>query len=62
MTDEQETLQHEAAQIGLTHLSDEHLRQFAKAKAAADRMVRAIPRNLPMAEEPAHTFRASEEA
>ena len=63
MAEEQlEALKHEAAQAGLTNLSDKHVKQFAKAKAAAARMVRAIPRDLPMSEEPAHTFRASEEA
>ena len=62
MVDEQETLKQEAAQAGLTNLSDKHMQQFAKAKAAAARMVRAIPRDLPPSEEPAHTFRASEEA
>jgi hypothetical protein len=62
MTEEKETLQQEAEQAGLINLADKHLAQFAKAKAAAQRMLSAIPRDLPMSVEPAHTFRASEEA
>jgi hypothetical protein len=62
MPEDQDALQHEAERAGLTNLSDKHRAQFAKAKAAADRMVAAIPRNLHMSVEPAHTFRASKEA
>jgi hypothetical protein len=62
MTQEKDELQHEAARIGLVKLSDKHLAQFARARAAAERMLSRIPRALPMYEEPAHTYRASEEA
>jgi hypothetical protein len=62
MTENHDELRHEAERAGLTRLSDKHLAQFAKAKAAADRLLSRIPRDLPMSEEPAHTFRASEEA
>ncbi len=62
MAEDRDTLQREADQAGLHHLSDKHLAQFAKAKAAAERMLNRIPRDLPMAVEPAHTFRASREA
>ncbi len=62
MAEAPETLRREAEQLGLTNLSDEHLAQFAKAKAAAERMRRVIPRDLHMSVEPAHTFRASPEA
>ncbi len=62
MAEERHPLQHAAEQAGLTNLSDKHLAQFAQAKAAAERFVGAIPRDLPLSVEPAHTFRASEEA
>ena len=62
MTEDRDALQREAEQAGLANLSDKHLTQFAKAKAAAARLVSAIPRDLPMYVEPAHTFRASQEA
>ena len=62
MSEDPDAPQHEAERAGLTNLSAKHLAQFAKAKAATDRMVAAIPRDLPMSVEPAHTFRASKEA
>lgn len=62
MDENQQTRREEAEQVGLGSLSEHHLTQFAKAKAAAERMVGAIPRGLPMDVEPAHTFRASQEA
>ena len=62
MTEDRDALKHEAERVGLTNLSDAHLVQFANAKAAAERMVSSIPRNLHTYNEPAHTFRASEEA
>lgn len=62
MAENQQTLRRAAEAAGLCNLSERHLAQFAKAKAAAQRMVAAIPRELPMNVEPAHTFRASQEA
>jgi hypothetical protein len=61
MPQDQDALKHEAARYGLTKLSDEHLAQFAAAKAAVERLLGRIPRDLHMYEEPAHTFRASQE-
>ena len=62
MAGNQQTLRQEAEAVGLRNLSEQHLTQYARAKAAAQRMVAAIPRELPMHVEPAHTFRASQEA
>jgi hypothetical protein len=62
MTDHLNDLRAEAAQYGLTQLSDSQLAQFANAKAAAERMVDGIPRNFHAYDEPAHVYRASEEA
>ena len=55
-------LQAEAQKLGLTQLSDHQLAQLAKAKAASERMVNGIPRNFHPYDEPAHVYRAGEEA
>ncbi len=57
-----EDLKREAERAGLTNLSEQYLAQLANAKAAAERALSHIPRHLHMYDEPAHTFRASEEA
>lgn len=62
MPQDQDVLKREAAQLGLSRLCDEHPAQFAAAKEAAERLLGRIPRDLHMYEEPAHTFRASQEA
>ena len=62
MTDSPESLRAEAEQFGLTLLSEHQLTQFANAKAAAARMINGIPRDLHAYNEPAHVYRASEEA
>ncbi len=61
MTDYLDDVKVEAEQLGLTRLNDHQLAQFAKAKAAAERMVNGIPRDLHAYDEPAHVYRASEE-
>ncbi|MDH3601464.1 MAG: hypothetical protein OEU26_17775 [Candidatus Tectomicrobia bacterium] len=61
MPDDQAELKREIERAGLTHLTDQQLAQAAKAKAAAVQLVQRIPRDLHMYDEPAHTFRASEE-
>ena len=61
MTERLDDLRAEAAQYGLSQLSDAQLTQFANAKAAAARMVGGIPRDLPAYDEPAHVYRAGEE-
>lgn len=62
MTERLDELRAEAAQYGLTQLSVPQLAQFANAKAAAARMVNGIPRDLHAYDEPAHVYRAGEEA
>jgi hypothetical protein len=62
MTEHLDDLNAEAARYGLTQLSAPQLAQFAKAKAAAARMVDGIPRDLHAYDEPAHVYRAGEDA
>ena len=62
MAEDHEALRREAEQCGLTNLSDQHLAQLAKAKASAECLLRAIPRDLNAYQEPAHVYRANEEA
>lgn len=62
MPDDQAELKREIERAGLTSLSGQQLAQAAKAKAAAAQLVQRLPRDLHMYDEPAHTFRASEEA
>lgn len=62
MADAHDALKHEAESYGLTHLTAEHLAQFRTAKAAAARFVSSIQRDWPVTVEPAHIFRASQEA
>ena len=62
MTDNLHHLKAEAQRFGLTQLSDPQLAQFANAKVAAERMIDGIPRDFHAYDEPAHVYRASEEA
>jgi hypothetical protein len=62
MAEAPETLTQEAVRYGLINLTAEHLAQFNKAREAAARFVSSLPRDLPVTAEPAHTFRASQEA
>ena len=62
MSEYDDALEGEAERAGLTHLSHVHLTQFAKAKASIANLLGHIPRDLHMYDEPAHTFRASQEA
>jgi hypothetical protein len=62
MADAHDALTQEAVRYGLTHLTAQHLAQFRKAREAAARFVSRIPRDLPVTAEPAHPFRASQEA
>ena len=61
MIKDRDKLKQEAERAGFTHLTDQQLAQFAKAKASAERLVESIPRDLHMYDEPAHRFRAGEE-
>lgn len=61
MTEDRDALRQEAARFGLTNLSESHMAQFAKAKAAATRFIGHVPRDFPWHVEPAHVFRAGME-
>ena len=61
MSEDHEALRREAERAGLTRLSETHWAQLAKARAAAEQLIRSIPRHLPMYDEPAHIFRALQE-
>ena len=61
MIEDRDKLKQEADRLGLTHLTDQQLAQFAKAKASAERLAGGIARDLHMYDEPAHTFRAGTE-
>jgi hypothetical protein len=62
MADTHDALTQEAVRYGLTHLTAQHLAEFSNAREAAARFVSSLLRDLPVTAEPAHTFRASQEA
>jgi hypothetical protein len=62
MAEAHDALIQEAIRYDLTHLTAQHLAQFSKAREAAARFVSSLPSDLPVTAEPAHTFRASQEA
>jgi len=62
MADTHDALIQEAVRHGFTHLTAQHLAEFSKAREAAARLVSSLPRDLSVTAEPAHTFRASQEA
>lgn len=52
-----EELRRMAAEIGLTRLTDEHLRQLSRARQAAQQRRAALPTaGLTPADEPAHVY------
>ena len=61
MTEDRDDIKNEAERLGLSRFTDLQLEQFAKAKASAERLIRGLPRDLHMYDEPAHIFRAQEE-
>jgi hypothetical protein len=58
MTDTRET----ARALGLDKLTDEHLAQFERAAANMKRLIERLPRDLPVAQESAHVYRAQSTA
>ena len=62
MADTPDTAQQEAARYGLSTLAEQYPTQFNTARAAAARFVTSVPRDLSVTVEPAHIFRASQEA
>jgi hypothetical protein len=51
-----------AQALGLERLTDEHLAQFQRATEGMQRHLQRVPRDLPIAAEPAHIFRAKDSA
>ena len=51
-----------AEEVGLTALTDEHLRQLLRATSEAGRRKSQLAMELSISDEPAHVFRAGEEA
>jgi hypothetical protein len=49
-----------ARALGLDKLSDEHLRQLERATANMKRHIGRLPRDLTVADEPAHIYQAKE--
>ena len=57
-----EELKRRAAEIGLTKLTDAHLAELKNAVAAMHRMLDNLPRDIALDDEPAHVYRAGDEA
>ncbi|MDP6389123.1 MAG: hypothetical protein QF654_04440 [Alphaproteobacteria bacterium] len=55
-------LKKRAAEIGLDKLEPAHLEELARAVASMERMVESLPKEVVLADEPAHVFRAGEDA
>ena len=51
-------LRERARALGLDRLTDEHLAQLERATAAMKRHIERLPKNLTVADEPAHIFQA----
>ena len=49
-----------ANELGLERLTDEHLAQLQRATEGMRRHLQRLPRDLPLAAEPAHIFRAKD--
>lgn len=62
MSENRDDLKRAAERAGLTHLPDAHLSQLARARDSVANMLSRMPRDLHMYDEPAHIFRASQEA
>jgi hypothetical protein len=55
-------LRDKARAFGLDRLTDEHLAQFERATTGMERYLRRLPRGMPVAQEPAHVYRAKRDA
>lgn len=49
-----------ARALGLDRLTDAHLAQLERATASMKRHIERLPKNLTVADEPAHIFQATE--
>jgi len=54
-------LRDKARALGLERLSEEHLAQFERATTSMERHLQRLPRHIPVAQEPAHVYRAKRE-
>ena len=57
-----EQLRDKARSLGLDRLTQEHLAQFERATAGMEPHLQRLPRGMPVAQEPAHVYRAKDEA
>jgi hypothetical protein len=55
-------LRDKARALGLDRLTDEHLAQFERATIGMARHLERLPRGVPLAQEPAHIYRAKRDA
>jgi hypothetical protein len=53
-------LRERARAFGLDRLTDEHLAQFERAATNMKRHIERLPKNLTVADEPAHIYQAKE--
>ncbi len=53
-------LRERARALGLGRLTDEHLAQLERATATMRRHIERLPKDLTVADEPAHIFQAKE--
>ena len=57
-----EELRNTARRLGLDRLTEEHLAQFERATTGMERHLQRLPRGIPVAQEPAHVYRAKGKA
>ena len=57
-----EQLRDKARALGLDRLTEEHLAQFERAATGMERHLKRLPRDVPVAQEPAHVYRAKGQA
>ena len=57
-----QALRDKARALGLDRLTDEHLAQFERATTGMERHLQRLPRGVPVAQEPAHVYRAKRDA
>ena len=62
MAEPDDTLRAQAAAVGLTKLEGRHWDELRKALDAMARLTGGMPGDLHYSDEPAHVFRAGEEA
>jgi hypothetical protein len=53
-----EELRDKVRTLGLDRLTEEHLAQFERATTGMEPHLQRLPRGMPVAQEPAHVYRA----